>query len=64
MSHKSIRNTQCEEGAEEISYLAIFTFVTTFVLYGGIMNICALVTSAGAPGAALSIEQMRLLYIQ
>ena len=43
--------------------LAIFTFVTTFVLYGGIMNICALVTSAGAPGAALSIEQMRLLYI-
>lgn len=43
--------------------LAIFTFVTTFVLYGGIMNICALVTSAGAPGAELSIEQMRLLYI-
>ena len=43
--------------------LAVFTFVTTFVLYGGIMNICALVTSAGAPGADLSIERMRLLYI-
>ena len=43
--------------------LAVFTFVTTFVIYGGIMNICALVTSAGAPGAEISIERMRLLYI-
>lgn len=43
--------------------LAVFTFVTTFVLYGGIMNICALVTSSGVPGAELSIEQMRVLYI-
>ncbi len=43
--------------------LAIFTFITTFVIYGGIMNICALVTSAGAPGAELSIERMRVLYI-
>ncbi len=44
--------------------LAVFTFFTTFIIYGGIMNICALVTSAGVPGGNnLSLESMRILYI-
>ena len=44
--------------------LALFTFFTTFIIYGGIMNICALVTSAGVPGGnSLSLESMRVLYI-
>ncbi len=29
--------------------LAVFTFFTTFIIYGGIMNLCALVISAGTP---------------
>lgn len=43
--------------------LTLFTFFTTFILYGGIMNVCALVTSAGAPGSELKIESMRALYL-
>ena len=44
--------------------LALFTFFVTFIIYGGIMNICALVTSAGVPGGnSLSLESMRILYI-
>lgn len=44
--------------------LALFTFFTTFIIYGGIMNICALVTSAGIPGGnSLSLASMRLLYV-
>lgn len=44
--------------------LALFTFFTTFIIYGGIMNICALVTSAGVPGGnSLSLESLRILYI-
>ncbi len=30
--------------------LAVFTFFTTFIIYGGIMNLCALVISAGTLG--------------
>ena len=44
--------------------LAVFTFFTTFIIYGGIMNLCALVISAGTPGGnSLSLESMRVLYI-
>lgn len=44
--------------------LATFTFFATFIIYGGIMNICALVTSAGIPGGnSLSLASMRLLYV-
>ena len=30
--------------------LTVFTFFTTFIIYGGLMNICAMVTSAALPG--------------
>jgi len=44
--------------------LTIFTFFTIFIIYGGIMNICAMVTTAGYPGGRpISLETMRLLYI-
>jgi energy-coupling factor transport system substrate-specific component len=44
--------------------LTLFTFFVTFIVYGGIMNICALVTSAGVPGGnTLSLTSLRALYI-
>lgn len=44
--------------------LTLFTFFTAFIIYGGIMNICALVTSASLPGGeTIDIESMRLLYL-
>ena len=36
--------------------MAIFTFFTTFVIYGGIMNFAALVTSMAIPGAEYTNE--------
>ncbi|MEF9921702.1 MAG: ECF transporter S component [Anaerovoracaceae bacterium] len=44
--------------------MAIFTFFTTFIIYGGIMNICAMVTSAGVPGGnEISFATLRVLYV-
>ena len=43
--------------------LTVFTFFTVFILYGGIMNICAMVTSAALPGKEISLDAMKLLYI-
>lgn len=44
--------------------LTVFTFFSIFIIYGGIMNICALVTSAGIEGGnELSISGLKLLYI-
>lgn len=44
--------------------LTIFTFFTIFIIYGGIMNICAMVNSAGIPGGnPLSLATLRMLYI-
>lgn len=44
--------------------LALFTFFTTFIIYGGIMNVCAMVTSAGLPGGnAIGMESMKTLYV-
>lgn len=44
--------------------LSAFTFFTTFIIYGGLMNMCAMFTSAGLPGGdPVSLETMRLLFI-
>lgn len=44
--------------------LTLFTFFATFIIYGGVMNICALITSASLPGGqAITLESMRILYL-
>lgn len=44
--------------------LAIFTFFVTFIVYGGIMNVAAMITSAAMKGAEpISMNTLRTLYI-
>ena len=44
--------------------LTVFTFFTIFIIYGGIMNICAMVNAAGIPGAGdISWDTLKVLYI-
>lgn len=44
--------------------LALFTFFTTFVVYGGIMNFASMVTSINTPGSGgFNLNTLRLLYI-
>lgn len=44
--------------------ITVFTFVTTLIIYGGIINICAMFTSAGIPGGNdISFNTLRLLYV-
>ena len=44
--------------------LTVFTFLVTFIIYGGIMNMCAMVTSLGLPGSEqISLNTLRALYI-
>ena len=44
--------------------MALFTFFTVLIIYGGIMNMCAMVTSSMRPGGEpISWETLRLLYI-
>lgn len=44
--------------------LTLFTVFTVFIIYGGLMNICALVTAAGIPGADdITPEALRTVYI-
>lgn len=44
--------------------ITVFTFFTTLILYGGIMNIAAMFTSAGIAGSGgISWDALRLLYI-
>lgn len=44
--------------------MALFTFFTTFVIYGGIMNVCAMVNASVMPGGdPISLNTLRLLYI-
>ena len=44
--------------------LTLFTFFATFIIYGGVMNICALITSASLPGGqAVTMESLRILYL-
>lgn len=44
--------------------LTLFTLFATFIIYGGLMNMCAMVTAAGLPGGdPLSWNTMRTLFI-
>ena len=44
--------------------MALFTFFVTFVVYGGIMNVCAMINASVMPGGdPVSLETLRLLYI-
>ena len=44
--------------------ITIFTFFTTFIIYGGLMNICAMVTSAALPGGEpISMSILKTLLI-
>ncbi len=44
--------------------LTLFTFFTTFVIYGGLMNICAMVTASALPGGApVSMGTLKTLLI-
>lgn len=44
--------------------LTVFTFFTTFIIYGGLMNICAMVTSAALPGGEpISMGTIKTLLI-
>ena len=44
--------------------LSLFTFFTTFIVYGGIMNLSsALLSTNGASGEGISLEGMRMLYV-
>ena len=44
--------------------LTLFTFLVTFIVYGGLMNICAMVTAASIPGGnEISWDTLKLLYI-
>lgn len=44
--------------------LTIFTIFVTFIFYGGIMNICAMVTASGMPGSnPISWDTLRMLFL-
>ena len=44
--------------------MALFTFFVTFIVYGGIMNVCAMVMSSVMPGGKpISWNALRLLYV-
>lgn len=45
--------------------LSVYGFLATFIVYGGIMNICAMVmgSTVQATGITVSIQSLRLLYL-
>lgn len=44
--------------------LTLFTFLTTFIIYGGLMNICTMVNAAGIPGnPEISWDALKIYYI-
>lgn len=43
--------------------LTVYTFFSIFIIYGGLMNICAMVTAASIPGNEISWNQLKILYI-
>lgn len=44
--------------------MTVFTFAMTVIVYGGLMNLCAMFTSAGVPGGQdISFNTLRLLYV-
>lgn len=51
-------------GMKKEAAVSAFTFLAVFLLYGGIMNFCAYITSAAfVNGEGFSIEALRLMYI-
>lgn len=43
--------------------LTVYTFFSIFIIYGGLMNICAMVTAITFPGNEISWNQLKILYI-
>ena len=44
--------------------LTLFTFFTTFIVYGGLMNVCAMMTAVGYQGSEyISFDTLRALYV-
>ncbi len=43
--------------------LTVFTFFVTIIIYGGIMNLAAMLTANGIPGTEISLGYLRTLYI-
>jgi len=43
--------------------LTVYTFFSIFIIYGGLMNICAMVTAISIPGNEISWNQLKILYI-
>lgn len=43
--------------------LTVFTFLSTLIIYGGIINVCAMFTSSGMPGNSISFNTLRTLYV-
>ena len=43
--------------------LTLFTFLTTVIIYGGILNIASLFTMTGMPGTEISFNTMRLMFV-
>lgn len=43
--------------------LSLYTFFSIFIIYGGLMNICAMTSAATIPGNEISWNQLKILYI-
>ena len=43
--------------------LTLFTFFVTVIIYGGIMNIAAVVTAIGVPGTEFNLDPLRIWYV-
>ena len=43
--------------------LTLFTFFVTVIIYGGIMNIAAVVTASGVPGTEFNLDTLRIWYV-
>ena len=43
--------------------LTLFTFFVTVIIYGGIMNIAAVVTAIGVPGTEFNLDTLRIWYV-
>ncbi|MBQ1959195.1 MAG: ECF transporter S component [Firmicutes bacterium] len=43
--------------------LTLFTFLTTVIIYGGILNVASLLTMSGMPGTEISWNTLRLMFV-
>lgn len=43
--------------------LTVYTVLSIFIIYGGLMNICAMTTAAGIPGCEINWRTLKTLYI-